>query len=154
MNQPQAYTYSLPLVPPYRTQSWCPSPFYRWYNWGNDRLGNLYYMEIKLEKKGPWAMCCKGLKNVIIYQINHDRLSQAKLLHLCPSLCSPMGYTVHGILQTGIMQWVAISFSRGSSQPRDWTWVSCIAGRLFTVWAIREAQSWQLYTNHDTKAYV
>ena len=43
-------------------------------------------MEIKLEKKGPWAMCCEGLKNVIIYQINRDRLSQAKLLHLCPTL--------------------------------------------------------------------
>ena len=38
-----------------------------------------------------------------------------------------------------IMKWVAISFSRGSSQPRDWTWVSCIASRFFTIWATREA---------------
>ena len=39
-----------------------------------------------------------------------------------------------GILQARILEWVAICFSRGSSQPRDWTWVSCIAGRLFTMW--------------------
>ena len=38
-----------------------------------------------------------------------------------------------------LLEWVAISFSRGSSQPRDWTWVSCIAGRFFTDWATREA---------------
>ena len=43
-----------------------------------------------------------------------------------------------GILQARILQWVAISSSRGSSRPRDWTWVSHIAGRLFTLWAIRE----------------
>ena len=42
--------------------------------------------------------------------------------------------TVHGIFQARILEWVAISFSRGSSQPRDWTWVSFIAGRCFTIW--------------------
>ena len=62
---------------------------------------------------------------------------------LCPALCDPMDCSlpdssVHGIFQTRILEWVAISFSRGSSQPRDWTWVSCIAGRLFTIWATRE----------------
>ena len=50
------------------------------------------------------------------------------------------GSFVHGILQARTLQWVAISFSRGSSQPRDWTWVLCITGRLFTIWATREAQ--------------
>ena len=51
---------------------------------------------------------------------------------LCdPMDCSPPGFSVHGILQARILDWVAISFSRGSSQPRDWTWVSCIAGRFF-----------------------
>ena len=53
--------------------------------------------------------------------------------------CSPPGSSVHGILQARILEWVAIPFSRGSSQPRDWTWVSCIAGGFFTVWATREA---------------
>ena len=45
--------------------------------------------------------------------------------------CSQPGTSVHGILQERILEWVAISFSRGSSRPRDRTWVSCIAGRFF-----------------------
>ena len=49
------------------------------------------------------------------------------------------GSSVHGIPQARILEWVAIPFSRGSSQPRDWTWVSLIAGRFFTIWATREA---------------
>ena len=47
--------------------------------------------------------------------------------------CSPSGPYVHGILQTRIWEWVAILFSRGSSWPRDWIWVSCIAARFFTT---------------------
>ena len=62
-----------------------------------------------------------------------------KVAQLYPILCSPMHYTVHGILQARILEWVGFLFSRGSSQPRDGTMVSCIAGRLFTNWAIREA---------------
>ena len=55
----------------------------------------------------------------------------------CPTLCNPMdcslpGSSVHGILQARIVEWVAISFSRGSCQPRDQTLVSCIADRFFT----------------------
>ena len=55
--------------------------------------------------------------------------------------CSPPGSSVHGILQARILEWVAISFSRGSSQPRDQTWVSCIVGRFFTDWATRKFPS-------------
>ena len=60
-------------------------------------------------------------------------------------LCDPMDYSlqgssVHRIYQARILEWLAISFSRGSSQPRDWTWVSCIAGRLLTGWVRREVQ--------------
>ena len=63
----------------------------------------------------------------------------------CPTLCDPMdcitpGSSVHRILQERMLEWVAIPFSRGSSLPRGYTWVSCIAGRFFTVWATREAQ--------------
>jgi len=50
-----------------------------------------------------------------------------------------MGYRVHGILQARILEWVAFPFSRGSSQPRDQTQVSCIAGGFFTRWATEEA---------------
>ena len=58
-----------------------------------------------------------------------------KVAHSCPTLCDPMDYTVHGILQTRILEWVAFPFSRGSSQARDWTQVSLITGRFFTSWA-------------------
>ena len=53
-----------------------------------------------------------------------------------------MDYIVRGILQARILEWVAFPFSRGSSQPRDWTQVSCIAGRFFTSWSTREAQEY------------
>ena len=58
-----------------------------------------------------------------------------------PVDCSPPGSSLHGILQARILEWVAISFSRGSSQPRDRTQVSCIASRCFNLWATREAPS-------------
>ena len=53
-----------------------------------------------------------------------------------------MDYTVHGILQARTLEWVAFSFSRGSSQPRDQTQVSCITGRFFTGWATRKTQEY------------
>ena len=55
-----------------------------------------------------------------------------KVAQSCPTLCDPMGYTVHGILQARMLEWVAFPFSRGSSQPRDQTQGSCIAGGFFT----------------------
>ena len=53
---------------------------------------------------------------------------EVKVAQLCPTLCNPMDYTVPGILQARILEWVVIPFSRGSSQPRDQTQVSHIAG--------------------------
>ena len=61
---------------------------------------------------------------------------------LCPTLCDSTDYTAHGILQARTLEWVAFSFTRGSSQPRDWTQVSSIAARFFTSWATREAQEY------------
>ena len=55
--------------------------------------------------------------------------------------CSPPGSSVHGILQARILEWVAISFSWGSSGPRGWTQVCLIAGRFVIVWATRETTS-------------
>ena len=68
----------------------------------------------------------------------------AKSLQLCLTLCDPMDYSlpgffVHGILQARTLKWVAMPSSKGSSQPRDRTWVSSIAGRFFTIWAATEA---------------
>ena len=57
----------------------------------------------------------------------------------CPTLCDPKDYTVHGLLQARILERVAFPFSRGSSQPRDRTQVSRIAGEFFTSWAAKEA---------------
>ena len=55
--------------------------------------------------------------------------------------CSLPGSTIHGIFQARILKWIAISVSRRSSQPSDWTWVSHIVGRRFTIWPTREVHS-------------
>ena len=65
--------------------------------------------------------------------------SKVKVAESCPTLCDPMDYTVHGILQVRIWEGVAFPFSRGSSQPRDQTLVSHIAGGFFTSSATKEA---------------
>ena len=81
----------------------------------------------------------------IIHQVHIQLFMNTKLkssavfaFESCPTLCDPMdcsppGSSIHGILQARILEWVAISFSRGSSQPRDQTQVSCIAGRNFNL---------------------
>ena len=70
----------------------------------------------------------------------HKCYDQGKVTQSCPTLWDPMDYTVHGILQVRTLEWVVVPFSRGPFNPRDWTQVSCIVGRLFTSWANREAQ--------------
>ena len=63
-----------------------------------------------------------------------------KVAQSCPTLCNPVDYTVLGILQARILEWETFPFSSRSSQPRDQTQVSRIAGGFFTGWAIREAE--------------
>ena len=63
---------------------------------------------------------------------------KVKVAQSCLSLCNPMDYTDHGILQTRILNWVAVPFSKGSSQLRDQTQLSWISCRFFTSWASRE----------------
>ena len=63
---------------------------------------------------------------------------EGEVTQSCPTLCDPMdcslpAFSVHGILQARILEWVTISFSRGSSQPRDRTRVSCLGGRRFNL---------------------
>ena len=70
---------------------------------------------------------------------------ESEVAQSCPTLCDPMdcslpGSSIHGIFQARILEWVAISFYRRSSRPRDWTQVSHIVGRRFTIWATRVAQ--------------
>ena len=83
----------------------------------------------------------------ILLMVSFAECSKVNVLaaQLCLTLCNPMdfcspaGSSVHGILQARILQWVAISFSRGSSWSRDQTLVSLIAGKFFTIWPISEA---------------
>ena len=73
----------------------------------------------------------------IIYDISHINMeSESEVAQSCPTLCDPMdyslpGFSIHGIFQARILEWGAISFSRRSSHPRDWTRVSLIVGRCF-----------------------
>ena len=79
----------------------------------------------------------------ILYHLSHQE-KWSEVAQSCPTLCNPVhsslpGFAIHGIFQARILEWAAISFSRGSSQPRDQTRVSCIADRRFTIWATKEA---------------
>ena len=101
---------------------------------------------------GPWG--CKGsgmtewLTLTYLCRILNRQgtfyYSESEVAQSCLTLCDPMdcrlsGSSVHGLFQARVLEWIAISFSRGSSQPRNRTQVSRITGRRFTVWATREA---------------
>ena len=80
--------------------------------------------------------CCVNFScttNWISYAWVHAKLLQSCLTLCDPMDCSPPGFSVHGIMQARILEWVAMPSSRGSSQPRDWTWVFCIAGEFLTA---------------------
>ena len=76
--------------------------------------------------------------SVCFYTVKSTLVPQSCLTLCDPMDCSPLVSSVHRIPQARILEWAAMFSSKGSSQPRDWTWVSCIAGRSITVWATRE----------------
>ena len=82
----------------------------------------------------PWILAMKVIW-IWIWKWSPSVMSDS----LRPTDCNLPGSSIHGIFQARVLEWGAISFSRGSFQPRDWTRVSSIAARLFTVWATREA---------------
>ena len=89
-----------------------------------------------------WTVACQApLSMGFSRQESWSRLPcpppKVKVTQSCQTLCDPMDYAVHGILQASILEWVAFPFFRWSSQPRDQTQVSCLAGGFFTNWAIR-----------------
>ena len=100
-----------------------------WDGMKNKTIGNTGYIYTYMKK---WKL------HIYI----HEEVKAAwSCLTLCDSMdCSLPSSYVHGILQARTLNWVAISFSGGSPQSRDRTWVSCIAGRFFTNWTTREAQ--------------
>ena len=84
------------------------------------------------------------LNRQLVPRLGGFLFSESEIAQLCLTLCNPMDYSlpgssIRGIFQARVLEWVAISFSRGSSWPRDWTWVSQIAGRHFTISGTREA---------------
>ena len=95
----------------------------------------------------PQNIFLTSLLTFKIYYLNYFlRGSEVKVSQSYLTLCDPVNYnlsgsSVLGILQARMLKWVAIPFFRGSSQPRDWTQVSYIAGRFFTVWATRQPKN-------------
>ena len=81
----------------------------------------------------------KFTKVRVNYAAIKEKWKKVKVTQACTTLCNPMDYTVHRILQARILEWVAFSFSRGSSQPRDQTQISNITGGFSNSWATREA---------------
>ena len=112
-----------------------PFIFQRWNRgtsmaWGSQSSINVNIRYFTIDPLGkPWGTCIRKGK-------------ESEVAQSCPTLRDPMdcslsGSSIHGIFQARVLEWIAISFSRGSSRPRNWTWVSRIAGRCFTVWATR-----------------
>ena len=90
-------------------------------------MGECYMFGKPKSLKGSSCKICSNSFDYLILMKMKEKVAQ-----LCPTLCDPMDYTVHLILQARILEWVVVPFSRGSSQPRDQTQVSCIAGEFFT----------------------
>ena len=122
------------------TQDWSPLG---WAGWRLDLLAVQGTLKSLLQHHGSKAsiLRCSAFFTV---QFSHPYMTTGKTIALTrqtfsevtqsrPTLCDP----VDGILQARILEWVAFSFSRGSSRPSDWTQVSHIAGRCFNLWAIR-----------------
>ena len=92
---------------------------------------------LRLPSPGIWWLLPHEKKDICYKESGkwRSKWSEVEVVQPCPAFCDPMdcsppGSSVHGILQAKILEWIAISFSRGSSGPRDWTWVSCTAGRF------------------------
>ena len=115
------------------------------------------YMEVALLRQ-----CYSKWRIILISRLKNSQVKyvcacmHVKSLQSCVTLCDPLdcsppGSSVHGILQARIPEWVPISFSRGSSRPRNRTLVSCIADIFFTDWAMREALKtvWYWHKNRN-----
>ena len=100
----------------------------------------IYVVYMKVQVGVQWVG--KGQVNTH----SHPHTCVCSVAQLCPTLCEPMdcnppGSSVLGIFKAGILEWIAISSSRGSSQPRYWTHISCIGRRILHHQATWEAHS-------------
>ena len=107
-----------------------------------------------------WLLALVIFLTIYVYTNMHTSYYESVSCWSCSTLwtwtCDPMdcslpGSSVHSLLQARILEWLAIPFSRGSSQPRDQTWVSCIAGIFFAIWATRKppATGWSWLSDPD-----
>ena len=101
---------------------------------------------------GPYFTFLVLLLLSYVSGLNHffPTLQWVKVAQSCPTLRSPPGSSVHGILQARTLEWGAVPFSRASSQPRDWTWASCIAGRFFTIWALGKPSPYRKLSHNES----
>ena len=106
--------------------------------------------------EGTWALEAGSCEMRLDWHFIHPHcfflnyfIVKVKVTRLRPTLCNPIDYTVHGILQARTVEWVAFPFSRGSFQPRYWSQVFCVAGGFFTSWATREGISYWRITNQQ-----
>ena len=123
------------------------------YHWANQGNPDLHFLK--------WSLCLEPMlifTCVVIKPFQKIRYCCSRNLEFgmnnyqivfvdqsCPNLCNPMdsslsGSSLHGIFQARMLEWVAIPFSRGSSQSKDRTQLSHITGRFFTIWATKKAQ--------------
>ena len=105
-------------------------------------LDSIFKSRDYFANKGPYSQSY-GFSSSHVWMWVLD-YKESEVTQLCPTLSNPMdcslpGSSIHGILQARILEWVAISFSRGSSWPRDGTQVSRIAGRHFNLWATTQS---------------
>ena len=114
-----------------------------------ERVGSCYegHVEhLRLQtRKVLWQVCRREgmLFRGSYYRSVKDGLEKSEISLCDPMDCSLPGFSIHGTFQARVLEWAAISFSRGYSQARDRTQISCIAGRCFTIWATGEAPSLQ-----------
>ena len=142
----------------------CGKVFKRWEyqtilpaSWGTCKQVKKQQLKLDMEQQTGSKLGNEFVKAVYChpaYLTYMQSESESELTQLCPTLCNPLdcsppGSSVHGILQARILEWVAISFSRGSSRRREWIQVSCIAGRCFNLWAIYEMSGWM---NHNLES--
>ena len=102
-----------------------------WFKISNNPIMNIYF----------YSKCRVWMEPILRKQ------KESEVAQSCPTLChpvdcSPPGSSIHGVFQARILEWVSISLSRGSSQPRDWTQVFRLAGRRFNLWDTREARTY------------
>ena len=133
-----------------RILDWVAYPFYRGFSWPRNRtrvscIAGRFFTSWATREALYQGICVLISLTV---PVSIHLLMKVKVTQSVSDSLRPHNYTVHGIVQARILEWVAFPFSRGSSQHRDLTQVSSIAGRFFTSWSTRETLiCWYIKSN-------